>query len=404
LLTSRCPKRSWRLGSYSSCPAGACQIKLYSLTPTGGGPNLLTTLNCTELSQGTHYSPEYTVDVELDEGELVGTYYAVVFATETATDGNSNRDKQPKHALQHGITDLTEIAVEIITPNENPVSNNNFCFDDTADPDAECDVPSAGTTGDQSEDDELQWTFTTMPGSTLSFEPGPPPPSGPSITWTYTRLPSDNSAFGLTKTLTLHHPAFPLSDFQDVEIFFPRDEANHPGPDTGDTRNWYYYWQDGNVVSDLTSFEYANEATYGYYDASTDTLYVGNAAPTQNDGPTLVTNKDTQQEEEIGADGAGIDCCAETASHELEHQWIYKNLQGQDTDGDGLPDAFEIANQDGYNFDPAWPDTYDLAGTIHPKYFSYGDNEFLARKAEQEPGETDPSNDWSDANGKNWDK
>jgi len=72
------------------------------------------TLTCTGLTQGTHYSPEYTVDVELDEeGDLVGTYYAVVFATESEADGNYNRNMQPKYAIQHGITQLSPIHVDL---------------------------------------------------------------------------------------------------------------------------------------------------------------------------------------------------------------------------------------------------------------------------------------------------
>jgi len=69
---------------------------------------LLDTLICTGLTQGDHYSPEYTIPVQLnEEGELVGTYYAVIVATETAADGNYNRNMQPKQAIQHGISERT---------------------------------------------------------------------------------------------------------------------------------------------------------------------------------------------------------------------------------------------------------------------------------------------------------
>ena len=42
-------------------------------------------------------------------------------------------------------------------------------------------------------------------------------------------------------------------------------------------------------------------------------------------------------------------------------------------------------------------------GGIHPSYASYGDSEFLARKAELSIGKDDihPENDWS-ADGSNW--
>ncbi len=51
--------------------------------------------------------------MELDKDyELVGTYYAVVFATESEADGNCKRDQQPQYALQHGTSQLTNISVD----------------------------------------------------------------------------------------------------------------------------------------------------------------------------------------------------------------------------------------------------------------------------------------------------
>ena len=56
-----------------------------------------------------------------------------------------------------------------------------------------------------------------------------------------------------------------------------------------------------------------------------------------------------------------------------------------------------------YYFDVNNRDTYNLAA-IDPCYAKYGDAEFLCRVAEQSPGAVDSSKDWSDTNGKNWNK
>jgi len=97
---------------------------------------------------------------------------------------------------------------------------------------------------------------------------------------------------------------------------------------------------------------------------------------------------------------SGIDCCAETCSHELKHQELHK-MSG--TDSDGVIDSYE--RNSSYYLDPNRSDTYDVDGTLnYPDYASYGDNEFLARMAEKNPGTRDASKDWSDTNGKNWNK
>ena len=92
---------------------------------------------------------------------------------------------------------------------------------------------------------------------------------------------------------------------------------------------------------------------------------------------------------------------AEPLAHELIHQWA-ANQPGQDFDGDGLTDAFEQANAEGYNLNWRDPDTYDVAGAIGQWYADYGDEEFLARKQERTPGPVHADRDWSNINGKNW--
>jgi len=217
-------------------------------------------------------------------------------------------------------------------------------------------------------------------------------------------LPSDNDAFGGGKYLTLWHEDFPAhQDTQEVEIFFPRDATNHPGDGTGETPNWYYYWKTGAVVPDLIFFSYQpHMGRYGTYDPDTQTLYVCDLAPTQQYEYWVVNRNNAEHTEKIGSTGQGINCCAEVCLHELNHKLTW-DIPGQDTDGDHVTDYDEINTFAVYGFDPTHPDTYNLAQVLHcPEYSLYGDNEFLARKAQQEPYNVCPEWDWSDTNGKNW--
>jgi len=410
------------------------------------------------------------------------------------------------NTIDSDTVNLTVVKVEITEPDENPATDNNFAFNSES-PGA-CPVTATGTTGVSSLNADLEWTLTAISGSTQTSNPDPA--KGPNITFTYTTLPSSNSEFG-EKTLTMMHPNLPADcnqDTQTVEIFFHRDAYNHTGEGSGSTRNWYYYWKEGSVVSDMSSFGYQDQGGYGAYYPVTGQLYVRNAAPTSdywdttftnlyyqtsiNSGPdgvadttaieddvqiiavgygepnqtaitagqngvlntqpsgddiikdstiitgpngicnTTASGDDVQvipvgqgkpytitvtagadnflhasksgddeldlanaQNEPYNIDVSGIDCCAVTCVHELKHKELCE-MSGTDSDGDDIPDSYELASP--YHLDPYRADTYDCAGTI-----GYGDdNEFLARMAENNPGSTNPSDDWSDTNGKQW--
>ncbi len=286
--------------------------------------------------------------------------------------------------------------VGIIEPNEDPVTDNNFAFNYASR--GVCEVKATGTSGLLGANSDLEWTLSTITSSTQTSNPDPP--KGAKITFTYTTLPGSNNQFG-EQTLTLKHPKFGEGniDTQTVEIFFSRDATNHTGAGAGTTRNWYYYWKEGGVVSHLSHFEYKDKDGWGGYDPATNRLYVYNNAPKQNREYT-VTNKYTGATHVIGATGEGIDCCAETCIHEMKHRWIHDNWSSlPDGDGDGIPDCQEGIPP--YYFNPIDRDTYNLAD-IYPNYWRYGDAEFLARIAEQSPGSVDPDYDWSDTNGKQW--
>ena len=240
------------------------------------------------------------------------------------------------------------------------------------------------------------------------------------VKFTFMTLPESNDVFvNQDVVLTLEHPDYPgCEDTQKVEIFFRRDSLEHPGNGRGITPSWFYYWKEGNVVEDLAQFEFTLDDVGGKY-ISGGKVYVGKKACLKNPGPYTVENSVTYQEEIIGGSGEGIDFCAEVCVHELEHKLIdvlysalifIDELDGEndgdpydDPDNDGLPN--ELEGKPPYYFNPLDADTYDLEHKLkYSKYKDYGDNEFLARKAEDYPGPVHPGKDWSDTNGKNWNK
>jgi hypothetical protein len=93
------------------------------------------------------------------------------------------------------------------------------------------------------------------------------------------------------------------TDTQVVEIFFHRDAYNHTGAGSGTTRNWYYYWKEGSVVSDLSTFGYQDQGGWGAYYPATGQLYVRNAAPISDYQNKTFTNRYYQTHLTSGADG-----------------------------------------------------------------------------------------------------
>ncbi len=193
-------------------------------------------------------------------------------------------------------------------------------------------------------------------------------------------------------------------DTRNVILFFPRDGKQNP---QGDVPNWYYYWIEGNVVSRLSDFNYdGSDGAFGYYDPNTKKLYVGNAACTTDQ--TYNVSHKYESDTATFPGGKGIDLCAMTVVHELKHKSLAETLPNYnttgspnavDTDGDGLPDLYEMSLP--YNLYITESDTYNLA-SIDPSYAAYGDEEFLCRKAEANPHPVTHSADWSDTNGFNW--
>lgn len=218
--------------------------------------------------------------------------------------------------------------MEIIEPNENPVTDNNFTFD-SASPGV-CTVTGTGDSGVHSENANLEWTLDNITGSAKTSTPDPP--KGANITFKYTTLPSLNEQFG-NKTLKLKYPATGCADTQNVQVFYLRDEKNHPG---GTTPNWYYYWTQITGSGDIVYGD-AHATRLGYYD------YDGSDGHLDN---CIIYDRVVATDNPTGPKGkAGIDCFGQTVTHERKHRaQFYAGFT--DTTGDGIPDYDATKDQD----------------------------------------------------------
>lgn len=259
-------------------------------------------------------------------------------------------------------TDLVKITIfklQITEPDENPVTDNNFTFNDATP--GVCNVTGWGTTGVLEMDPELQWSISGITGSTLTSEP--PDRKGPNITFTYTTLPSSWVAW---KNLYLTHPAVSCMDYQLVEIFFSRDATNNP---EGINPNWYYYWSKTGASSGTHHYNPGLLDADGQYTFGDNFFEIGPSAKNQDVG--LVVK------------GDGIDNFGSTCLHEKAHMDYYfsawdpynPNLDRDENVGDGLKDGDE-PGLTGLNGQPYNPNKIDTNGDM------YADDEDYARKFE----------------------
>jgi len=241
------------------------------------------------------------------------------------------------------------IKIEIIEPDEDPVTDNNFTFDSSKQ--GECNVKAMGTTHIGSEDPKLEWGIGNILGSKLTSKPGNK--KGPLITFTYKGLPKDNIWFG-NQALTLAYPPLNATDTQIVQIFFSRDATNNPGKTDP---NWFYYW---------------GQTTAGYGSPIYDSTITQTGIAWRNNSWVAIltiTDKDSYTPPE-GDNGGnqlnGIDNFAWTCRHEGRHVqtssiWYPNGYNGAiDLDRDWMPDSLE-AGLGGVNvggpFDPTKKDT-----------------------------------------------
>ena len=103
--------------------------------------------------------------------------------------------------------------------------------------------------------DKVHFTVNAISGSTMAWDAanpgGKPTASGDYLlaTVTFTGLPANNTSFG--SKLAAVYCDSSKQDEEPYEVFFPKSEKNHPGPDSGTTPNWFYYWNQslGNLAN-----------------------------------------------------------------------------------------------------------------------------------------------------------
>jgi hypothetical protein len=201
-------------------------------------------------------------------------------------------------------------------------------------------------------DPELQWSISSITGSTLTSEP--PGRKGPNITFTYTTLPSSWVGW---KNLYLTHPAVSCMDYQLVEIFYSFSATNHPGEGSGTTENWYYYY--GQTTAD-TGAQYDSGGSY----TSTEypyNYYVGNL---------LIPCLCPPIGDNANAELWGIDTYAVVSRHEYRHYQDFMSWWGpagwnppnNDQDWDLIPDNLEpgFSASEGGPYDPEKTITYPI--------------------------------------------
>jgi hypothetical protein len=260
-------------------------------------------------------------------------------------------------------TDLVKITIfklQITEPDENPVTDNNFTFNDATP--GVCNVTGWGTTDVLDMDPELQWSISSITGSTLTSEP--PDRKGPNITFTYTTLPSSWVGW---KNLYLTHPAVSCMDYQLVEIFFLRDETNNPEEINP---NWYYYWSKTCASSGTHHYDGSKPDHLGYYRWGDTHFHICPLACGFRD----LTGHD------------GIDTFAETCLHEKAHMdyflstwgtWAdYLRRQPAEDQDEGVGDGLKDSDEPGMGYDPT------KIGTPTNQYRKDNDFEDYASKAE----------------------
>lgn len=247
--------------------------------------------------------------------------------------------------------------------------------------------------------DRCVYTLPTIAGSTFAWDAANPggksTASGDHVIAkaTYTTLPAVNSEFGLKQAefkCDSDTAVLPKADF---EVFFLKDEKNHPGAGTGTTPNWFFYWRQFIPLGRIATLNFGGN-NYGSTNPVTRVTEVGQLSSELND--------------ETGH--RGLHTFYETVAHESHHIVLWEGWWGQgglptaaqDTDGDTYPDTFE-GNQAGYGFAVGQNDDYanGVPSTAqNPRWpnesAGYNYEEDLCRQIEHNLNESQFDNqDWS---------
>jgi len=281
---------------------------------------------------------------------------------------------------------VTVVKVEITNPQylaSNPSdSSGRYVFSDRTDPDPNtCTIIASGTTGVPALDAGLQWSISTISGSTLTYDPDTM--QGPSMTFSYTNLPSSLSNFGV-KTITLTHPQLPSgcnTDTQNIEVYFSFAAKNWPGaapmshPQNPSSpkywtycwNNWYYYYKQTEAHVGCLFTHDGSQCSSN--DNPDYTPYVGSMS-----NPHSVLTYTHPCGSEIKNSGDilyGIDVFGWASRHEMKHHNDYTSWWGaggvvaaDDLDNDKVRDNLEASFpcNDGGPYDPTKQNTYEDSG------------------------------------------
>ncbi len=135
----------------------------------------------------------------------------------------------------------------------------------------------------------------------------------------FSGLPANNADFGI-KNVELKFDGTVIES-PNIEVFFSRDEINHPGGQAG-SPNWFHYWNQ--TPAGDNDLIYSASANYGETPAMLNwSGYAGSRDRIDVSG--LVTGSDTRRDGS-GQTVTGIDLFATTVAHENQHvSQIYSN-------------------------------------------------------------------------------
>ncbi len=251
-----------------------------------------------------------------------------------------------------------------------------------------------------------------------------PPSTVPGLAFEDVLPLRDNAAsvFGLNKiTHTLQGQTLATSS---LALFYDSTARTHPegGPmscdpqnypwaahkfiplptDLAYSQNWFYYYSKAWQSPEPITYEPRGFANAGrsYYFPGEDHVHIS------NDAHSVYTTRLWETRPGFGPfvvlvgiqTTHGIDSFASLVTHECTHKTLYDSIQAgelDDRDGDGLPDAYELAN----DLDPDDPDSTDF-GAAYSEYATNADQDVYCQMKQRDvigPRELDWASD-----GLNW--
>ena len=209
-------------------------------------------------------------------------------------------------------------------------------------------------------DADASWKMEEISGSKQKFDPET---ASNAVRIRFEGLPGNTSQLGKKKITA---SACGKSDSVVVELFFPPEASNHPGAGNGTTPNWFFYWRQTKAGKGYrpayTPEKIATDGSraIGQYDYTADKVFLTDQIMQKSCAPRAKALG--------GKESKGIDCFAETARHETQHQkerwewWGTTNPQvlsfferhKLDFDGDLVPDDVEkeLARKNCSKWDP----------------------------------------------------